>query len=364
MKKLFTLSVLLALGGTFAAAQQSCTATTSSVIGSYEYIATELPFASVVITPPGTTTTTGTQPYSNTQIGNLLSALNAGTGFSSANVLYFDGAGNVSVSSSTATFTASTVVGTYVVNSDCTINVTLTDVFNTTANGAGTVATQAKGSLIGVVLGGGTEIILSEPQSSTSTNGNMPLGAGQFATRVSIQLIRTYGYGCTAASLSGSYGLIGTGFLELNPPSTGTTTGTGTTGTTSSASVQPISFIGVVTFDGAGNVIQQTVASGSPLGSFQFKGTYTVNLNCSGTLTLSPATSTTTGTGTGTGTTTTTTTTTTATPWTVNFVLTPPITYPTTNAFSATPSGNASRPGLEFTFQNSTETVFGFGIAQ
>jgi hypothetical protein len=356
MKKLFTLSVLLALGGTFAAAQQSCTATTSSVIGSYEYIATELPFASVVLTPPGTTTSTGTQPYSNTQIGNLLSALNAGTGFSSANVLYFDGAGNVSVSSSTATFTASTVVGTYVVNSDCTINVTLIDVFNSTANGAGTVATQGKATLIGVVLGGGTELVLTEPQSSTSTNGNMPLGAGQFATRVSIQLIRTYGYGCTAASLTGSYGLIGTGFLELNASSSGTT------GTTSSASVQPISFIGVVTFDGAGNVIQQTVASGSPLGGFQFKGTYTVNLNCSGTLTLSPATSSTTGAGT--GTTTTTTTTTSSTPWTVNFVLTPPITYPTTNAFSATPSGNAFRPGLEFTFQNSTESVFGFGIAQ
>jgi hypothetical protein len=381
MKKLLTLSGILVLSSTFAAAQQTCTATTSSVIGSYTYIATVFPFASVAVNAPGSTTTTGTtstQPYSNTQVGNLLSALNGGAAYSSANIIYFDGAGNISTSSSSSTFAGSTVVGTYTVNSDCTISITLMDVFNTTASGAGTVATQGKTSLIGVVVDGGTEIILSEPQSASSTNGNTPLVAGQFTSRATIQLIRTYNYGCTVSNLMGSYALIGNGFVEV-PSTVGTTTGTGTgtgtgttTTTTTSVTVQPVSFLGVVTFDGNGNVIQETAASGSPLGSFQLKGTYTMNTNCSGTMSLSSiSSSSTTGTGTTTTTGTTTSTTTTAgtatgslSSMTVNFVLTPPITYPTTNAYSATPSGYSSRPGIEFTFMSGNESIFGVGIAQ
>jgi hypothetical protein len=352
MKKLFVLSVVSALCATFAAGQQSCTATTSSVIGSYTYTATEFPFGTMVVTPPGTTT--NTQPYSNTQIGNLIEALNGGGAFANANVFYFDGAGNISIAASSSSFTGTTVVGTYTVNSDCTINVKLTDVFNTTSTSVGSNATQGTATLIGLVLGGGTEIELSVPQSATSTNGNMPLVAGEFASRLSIQLIRTFSYGCSNASLAGSYGLIGNGFVVVgaSTSSTGTTTGTGTT--TSAGTVQPVSVFGVVTFDGAGNVIPQTVASGSPLGSFQYKGTYTVNLNCSGTMTLGPVPPA--------GTTTTTTTTTPS--LTVNFVLTPPITYPTTNAFSASPSGNASRPGIEFNVTSAGETLSGFGIAQ
>jgi phosphate-selective porin len=97
------------------------------------------------------------------------------------------------------------------------------------------------------------------------------------------------------------------------------------------------------------------VPSGSPLGGFQYKGTYTVNLNCTGTMTLGPAAS---------ASSTTTTTTTSSAALTVNFVLTPPITYPTTNAYSASPSGNASRPGIEFTLTSAGETLAGFGIAQ
>jgi hypothetical protein len=350
MQKLFTLFLILVLCGTFAAAQQTCTATTASVNGTYTYTATELPFGTTAITPPGTTT--NQQPYSNTQIGNLIEALNLGGTFASASVLYFDGAGHISVSSSSSSFSATTVVGTYTVNSDCTISVSLTDVFNTTSTAAGTNPTQATASLIGIVLGGGTEIELSEAQSATSTNGNMPLAAGQFASRLAIQMIRNYAYGCTVASLQGSYGFVGSGLLLLNP----STTTTGASGTP-----QPVSVLAVLTFDGAGNILPQMVASGSPLADFQYKGTYTVNLNCSGTLTLMPvppSTTTTTSTGTGTGTTTT------STAITASFVLTPPITYPTTNAYSASPSGNAARPGINFTLTTATETVSGYGIAQ
>src|SRR5580698_9455506 len=112
MKKLLTFSVALALCATFAAAQQTCTATTSSVIGTYTYTATEFPFGTMVVTPPGTTT--NTQPFSNTQVGNLIQELTGGGAFANANVFYFDGNGNVSVASSASSFMATSVVGSYV----------------------------------------------------------------------------------------------------------------------------------------------------------------------------------------------------------------------------------------------------------
>jgi len=345
MKKLLLLSGVLTLSATFATAQQTCTATTASVIGTYSYTATEFPFATTVLNPPGSTTTTTSQTFSNSQVGTLLQSVLGGGAFSSSNVLYFDGAGHISIAASSSSFTASSIVGTYTVNGDCTISVTLTDTLNNTTNSAGGANTQATTGMIGFVAGGGAEIYLTEPQSSSSTNGNTPLVTGQFASRLSIELIRTYTYGCTVASLSGSYGLIGNGFVETGTPTT-------------TQSVQPVTLFGVVTFDGGGHIIQQTVASGSSLGNFQYTGTYTVTTNCAGTMTLSPVgTTSTTGTTTGT-------TTSTASPLTVNFVLTPPLTYPTTNAYSATPSGYSSRPGIEFTFMSGTETLMGMGIAQ
>ena len=261
MSKLLTFSLATTLCGMFAAGQQmGCLATTGSVIGSYTYVATELPFNGVGFTPPGTTTN---QPaYSSTTIGKLLGNVATGTTFSSGGVLYFDGAGHISVSTAASPLAASTAVGTYTVNSDCTINVTLTDVFNTTTASTG-VLTLGSTSLIGLILGGGTEIDLSAAQSTTSTNGNTPLVTGEFVSRLSIRLIRSFTSGCSVSSLTGAYGLIGDGFALVNA----TTTTTGTT--------QPVTFVARLTFDGNGNVIAQPVVSPSPLASFQYTGTYT-----------------------------------------------------------------------------------------
>ena len=340
MSKLLTFSLATTLCGTFAAAQQmGCLATTGSVIGSYTYVATELPFNGVGFIPPGT----NQQVYSSTTIGKLLGNVATGTTFSSGGVLYFDGAGHISVSTAASPLAASTAVGTYTVNSDCTINVTLTDVFNTTTASTG-VLTMGSTSLIGLILGGGTEIDLSAAQSTTSTNGNTPLVPGEFVSRLSIQLIRSFTSGCSVSSLTGAYGLIGDGFALVNA----TTTSTGTT--------QPVTFVARLTFDGNGNVIAQPVVSPSPLASFQYTGTYTVNLDCSGTISLIPATA-----ASSTGTVVTTTTT--ATPLlSASFVLIPPVAYVTTG--SATLTGSADRPSLLFTVSNSTETLSGYGRAQ
>ncbi len=343
MQKLLAIGVTAAFFGTFAVAQQvGCLATTSSVIGSYTYVATEVPLSGVAVTPPGTTT--NQQAYSSTPIGQLVGGINGGGAFSFSGVLYFDGAGNILVSTAGAPLSASTSVGTYTVNSDCTINVTITDVFNTTTSGPGvTNPTLGSTKLIGLVLGGGTELDLSVAQSSTSTNGNMPLSAGQFASRLLVQLVRSFPYGCSTASLTGSYGLVGTGFLLTNT----TVNGTSTTGT-----VQSVTVLGDVSFDGNGNIVPQTVTSPSPLGSFQYAGTYTVNLNCTGTLTLTTvpkttATGTTPGTAVG----------------TVNFVLIPAVAYVTTG--TATLTGSADRPSLLFTAGGSpVETISGYGRPQ
>lgn len=343
MHKLFAISVTATLFGSFAVAQQiGCLATTSSVIGSYTYIATELPLGGVAITPPGTTT--NQQAYSSTPIGQLVGNINGGGAFSSAGVLYFDGAGHILVATAASPLAASTQVGTYTVNSDCTISATLTDVFNTTTSGPGvTNPTFGVTSLIGIVLGGGTELDLSVAQSATSTNGNMPIVSGTFASRLLIQLVRSFPYGCSVASLTGSYGLVGTGFVLTNTSGTGTSL----TGTT-----QPVNVLGDVTFDGNGNIVPLAASSSSPLSSFQYAGTYTVNLNCTGTLVLTTVPKTTsTGTTPGTAV------------GTVNFVLVPPVAYVTSG--TATLTGSAARPSLLFTAGgNPAEAVAGYGRAQ
>jgi hypothetical protein len=296
----------------------------------------------MVITPPGTTSNQG--GYSSTSIGQLVGNINVGGAFSTAGVLYFDGAGHILVATAAAPLAPSIQVGTYSVNSDCTINVTLTDVFNTTTSGPGvTNPTLGSSNLIGIVLGGGAELDLSVAQSSTSTNGNIPLISGEFVSRLSIQIVRSFSYGCSVASLTGSYGLVGTGYAVVNPSGTGTNA----TGTT-----QPGTLLASISFDGNGNVVPQTVTSPSPLGSFQYAGTYTMNLNCSGTLTLTaPPKTTSTGTATST------------TPLvTANFVLVPPVTY--VNNGTATLSGSADRPSFLFTTSNTSEIVTGYGRAQ
>ena len=112
-----------------------------------------------------------------------------------------------------------------------------------------------------------------------------------------------------------------------------------------------MTFFASVTFDGNLKVVPQTVASSSPLGSFQYGGTYTVNLNCTGTLTLAappknspePLTS--------------------VTPLvTANFVLIPPVAYVSNG--TTTLSGSADRPSLLFSTSNSTQILSGYGRAQ
>jgi hypothetical protein len=434
---------------------QFCGLTNASLHGTYGYVASEAGTLAATTSGTGTTGTTGTSGtsgtgttgtsstgtgttgsttngYSNTDVGQLLNGITSGNLFGYSGVLVFDGAGSVYATSSAPTSTTTgtsatqasttgspvTQVGTYNVNSDCTVSVSLTDAF-----GTNTTATN----LAGIVLGAGAEIDLTAAASlentssstststtgstgtSTTTTGTTTTGSGSSTTSsaptgsdLTIRLVRVlYQNGCTVSNLRGLYGFVlnpiaaennsigttgttgtGTGTTGTGTGTTGTgTTGTGTTGTTTTntSSVPSIQF-GYIDFDGAGQIIAlpntgagststafnsgSSSTSNTMFSALQFTGTYSVNPDCSGTMTLSnssTSTASTTGTSTtATGTTTTTgstgssTSSTTNQSITVNFVITPPV----------NPQANPQTPGLTLSFTWGDESGSGYALAQ
>ena len=176
------LGVSLLLGAKIGSAQQTCQA---SINGFYSYsaIGNGLPGAllptstgttgtgSGTITGTGSTTgtTTTAPPFSNTGVGQLVGGATNTAPFASSGTLYFDNGGNIRASSTSQFGTANTTVGTYVVNSDCTITVTLNDAFGTNKTAA---------TLQGVILGNGSEIDLGVLQNVSTTTSTTGTGTG------------------------------------------------------------------------------------------------------------------------------------------------------------------------------------------
>jgi hypothetical protein len=106
----------------------------------------------------------------------------------------------------------------------------------------------------------------------------------------------------------------------------------------------PFFTFGLVQFDGSGNIIPQ--AGTSSLSYLQFTGTYSLNVDCTGTMTLSNATNSSTSGSTGAGSTSTTGT-------SLTFVLIQP-----------NSSGPSSSPVIFFSQSGSAQTLYGTGIAQ
>ena len=411
------------LAGSVASAQV-CQATNASLNGAYGFVANQLSLGTAIsgtgtTTGTGGTTTTGTTTsssgFSTTVLGQLLGGIAANNQFTLAGRLIFDGAGHIDAQSTTG-LGSPTQVGTYNVNPNCTITVTLMDAFGTNT---------ATTTFAGVVLGGGSEIDLEPASSSTTTTGTTSTGgttttATQFGSGLTIKLIRILlPYGCSDSNLTGLYGFVLTGVTSQNftttPTGTGTTTGAGTTsgtGTTtgvgSTATVttltgpyQPFTLIGTLLFDGAGHIVATQPAlntsaatTGTTTGTtttsnasitvtplqislagLQYTGTYTVNSDCSGTLTLTNTTSfaastsasgsspgTTTGTGTGT---TGTGTTSAATPTTESFTASFVLTQPNVTVANGTNLNNYRlAPELEFTTSGSSEIASGYALPE
>jgi hypothetical protein len=302
------------------ASGQTCAGNTGVINGSYVFVAIETgPITGTVATSGSGSTTVA---YSNTELGRLLSGVTGASAFSSTGSLSFNSFGQVFASPSAQGGT-STLVGTYVVNSDCTTTVSLNDPFGTN--------TTAVTKLSGIILNGGNEVdLFALPPTTPLPSGTSapPPSAGiQSQGGLLVRLVRPFfgNFGCTAGNLSGTYALV------LN----------GTTGT------QPLVLTIRAFFDGAGNVIADPAAVGSPLSALQSVGTYTINSDCAGTMTLKSSTVTSTGTNPTT---------------TLNFVLTAPNIV--VNVGATNISQYSTHPGLVLSLSSTTQTAFGTGTAQ
>jgi len=165
-----------------------------------------------------------------------------------------------------------TLVGTYTVNPDCSITMTLKDNFMIGTN-VNTV------NLEGELMGDQIELVVT--------------GANAAGARVT--LIKTQQFSsCSNSMLSGTYGLVGSGILTSafvnTPPALGTgnttptTTGAFVSGITGTLGT-PFNVIGRFDANGTGTLTKEVNPLTSPL-SRQLIGTYTVNVDCTGTATL------------------------------------------------------------------------------
>ncbi|HVP47792.1 MAG TPA: hypothetical protein VMT32_14455 [Bryobacteraceae bacterium] len=282
-----------------------------AVVGVYGFVGSR-PVAATATTPgPGTGSGSTTSP-STTPIGVLLGDINGTTGFGVVGALSFDGAGTIFAMSNPAANSQPPVastemqVGTYNVSLDCTITVTLNDVFagmpvtppGTAGAGAGTgsntppstttpsTTTPSTATFEGVVANGGNEIDLAEAKTSTGV---------AVVLRKMFQTV-----GCTNASLTGAYDFSAQIFIGLPltaPGTSGTTPGTGGTspgtggtspGTGATTGTTPATFPTVARFfaNGAGMFTTDSFSQQSSLVERQLTGTYTVNTDCTGTATF------------------------------------------------------------------------------
>ena len=307
----------------------ACQTTNSLAIGTYGFVLNSGVFFNGVATnPPGTTGAATFQPlaanppgttaaYSTTELGRLLGGL-AGTSGPASGQLYFDGNGSI-FASSVIGGSPTTIVGSYTVNSDCTVTVSLNDAFATSTPRPAAV------SFTGFLANGGSEIDLV-PTSQLSSSTSL------------VQLMRVNAQTtCSAASLTGPYALIGTGFTSANASTI---------------------FLARIRFDGNGKIVDDTVLGiTTPLALLQYTGTYSVNADCTATVTLSPKAASTSTTG---GTTPAAT----GPPLNISLLITNPIVEVNSSGSVAFQSPFSLRPSFVFSFANQTQVVSGIGKAQ
>ena len=298
------------------ARSQSCSGN-SEINGAYALLGTRTIFASVPVNPPGTngststgspstgstsTGSTGTPVVSATPIGSLIGGVIGTAPFSVVGRVAADGAGNLFAAPNASI--SPQQIGTYNVNPDCTITVTLNDVFvgisltppgtsgASTGNNTGTGMGTGTGNNSGSSNGNGTSSGFVPATTGNSTGASIQLeglilgqgaqidlvqsGTSNTGATVSLQRVYEFG-GCTDATLTGAFGLV------AQITSTGMT-GSGTTGTTGdNGSLTTASFVGRLDADGAGMFTTDALAAQSPLAALQLTGSYTVNADCSGT---------------------------------------------------------------------------------
>jgi hypothetical protein len=214
------------------------------------------------------------------------------------------------------------LVGSYTVNSDCTVTVSLTDAFSTAAHPTPVAFT-------GFLANGGTEIDLVPAVQLPSTGATVPPTSLVQLIRINAQTT------CSATTLTGAYALIGNGFTSANAST---------------------AFLARIRFDGNGKVVDDSVLGvNTPLATLQYTGTYSVNPDCTGTVTISqtPGANSTTGTKPAAGS-----------AITLSLVITNPIVQVNSSGTVAFQSPFSLRPSFVFSFANQNQVVSGIGKAQ
>ncbi len=344
-RNLFLSIGLLVAGAALATSTMSAQVCDASQLsGAYGVVAAQSGAISTS-TPTGGATTPTTTPttagsYSDTPIGQLLAGL-GGTGpFSVTGRLVFDGVSGIS--STSASGGSTTAVGTYTVNPDCSVSITLDDPFG--SNGSVTT------NMTGVIANRGAEVDLGVSQTPTSTTPGSIIQSGP---GVIVRLNRMfYSSGCGVNNLSGGYAFLLTG-VATEPSATSDSASLSKSkseakkalakmavpmdapGTTGATVTGALTILGSMRFDGAGGISPNPSSNQSPLAYLQGSGSYTVNPDCTGSLTLSGTT-----------------------PVSANFVLVQPS---TTNA-SATNS--QPLPELYLSISNAMSVVSGYAQPQ
>ena len=294
LRSLALVALASALVGVPRVSAQVCDATTLS--GAYGFVAAQSGGGA-----PGTGTPTGTPTgaYSGTPVGQLLAGLNGTGPFSATGRLIFDGTGNVA--SAPMPGSANTAIGTYSVNPDCSVSMSLSDPFGSNAS--------TMTNLAGVISNRGGEVDLGiAAQAPTTGSTSTPPGIFQSGPGVTVHLDRLlYSSGCSASNLLGSYAFVATGVATQSASTTtpmaagaageaarsalaSTAVPLAAPGTTGLTVTGPLTILGAMRFDGAGNIAPNPAYSQLPLSSLQVAGTYTVNSDCTGSMTLSGTT--------------------------------------------------------------------------
>jgi len=311
---------------------QVCLVSNSNLAGTYGFVASE---SGTIPATTGTTTSGATASgYSNTEVGNLLGEIAAGNQFGLSGILILDGAGHIDAAPS-STGGVTQIVGSYNVNFDCSVGVSLSDTFSAPSGPAM--------QMVGVVLGRGSEIDLTtvsnlNAQTATpSTTATTSLTAGEGFSMKLVPVL--YRNGCSVGAIGGLYGFV------LNPDQI----------QQASTTIQPATVMGYLFFDGAGNIIAQpnysnTPSTGNTYVALAFTGTYTINADCTGTMSISSSWA-------GTSTTTTTSTTIASQTLTIDFVVSP-------STFSGQANTTSAGPVLNLSFSDSNESGWGYAVSQ
>jgi len=230
------------------------------------------PLVPIGVTPPGTTSA---QTSSNSW-SRFVSSLAGNTAFESVGRIFADGMGNFYATDATAVLLTNTLVGSYTVNPECSVTMSLRDPFPATAGGLVTTTGGPTITLEGEIIDGRIEAV------ATNTNA-----AGAIITFAKTSQFNA----CSNATLVGNFGIVGSGVVVpgavvppvTTPPTGGIVTPNGafSSGTATTLGTA-FNLLGRLNADGTGLLNPDPINLPSPL-KRTLTGTYTVNVDCTGT---------------------------------------------------------------------------------